>query len=92
MAVIHVTEAEAVRDFAKVLAHVRAGSEVVIDSEQAPVAVLVPPTQPGTGPNAEYDLWFRSQVQQALDDTRCDAPATRWKPASPGAEQPPGSK
>jgi antitoxin (DNA-binding transcriptional repressor) of toxin-antitoxin stability system len=39
---IHVTEAEAERDFAGLLAKVRAGEEVVIGAETAPVAVLRP--------------------------------------------------
>jgi hypothetical protein len=39
---IHISEAEAVSDFARVLAYVRAGAKVVIDSdsEAAPVAVI----------------------------------------------------
>ncbi len=44
MEIIYISEADAVRDFAAVLAHVRAGSEVVIEGESAPVAVLIPPT------------------------------------------------
>ncbi len=72
MAVIHISESEAVRDFATVLAHVRAGSEVIIESEQAPVAVLVPPTGQGSAPEAEHDAWFRSQVQQVLDNSHPD--------------------
>jgi prevent-host-death family protein len=42
MAVIHISEADAVRDFAGLLDRVRAGEEVVIGSEAAPVAVLKP--------------------------------------------------
>ena len=43
-AVIHVSEAEAESDFGAVLARVRAGAEVIIDSESggAPVAVVRP--------------------------------------------------
>ncbi|MFI5117711.1 MAG: hypothetical protein ACHP8B_13555 [Terriglobales bacterium] len=42
--VIHVSEAEAESDFGSVLARVRAGAEVIIDSESggAPVAVVRP--------------------------------------------------
>ena len=40
MAVIHISEAEAARDFAAVMAHVRAGAEVVIDRDSSSVAVL----------------------------------------------------
>jgi antitoxin (DNA-binding transcriptional repressor) of toxin-antitoxin stability system len=72
MAIIHITEAEAVRDFAAVLAHVRAGSEVIIESDLTPVAVLVPPAE-APAFESGHDAWFRSQVNQALDDTRADA-------------------
>lgn len=42
--VIHISEEEAARDFAGVLARVRAGAEVVIESERgkSPVAVVRP--------------------------------------------------
>jgi antitoxin (DNA-binding transcriptional repressor) of toxin-antitoxin stability system len=46
MTTIRVSEAEAARDFAGLLARVRTGVEIVIESEAAPVAVLrmaVPP-------------------------------------------------
>lgn len=39
MAVIHISEAEATRDFAGLLARVRAGAEIVIESD-APAVVL----------------------------------------------------
>jgi antitoxin (DNA-binding transcriptional repressor) of toxin-antitoxin stability system len=40
MAVIHISEAEAARDFAGLLARVRAGAEIVIENGAQPVAVL----------------------------------------------------
>jgi antitoxin (DNA-binding transcriptional repressor) of toxin-antitoxin stability system len=40
MAVIHISEAEAARDFAGLLARVRAGAEVVIDDDASPAVVL----------------------------------------------------
>jgi antitoxin (DNA-binding transcriptional repressor) of toxin-antitoxin stability system len=40
--VIHVSEAEAASDFAELLARVRAGAEVVIESGKLPVAVVRP--------------------------------------------------
>ena len=46
MAVIHISEADAARDFAGLLARVRAGAEVVIESEAAPIAVLRTPAPP----------------------------------------------
>ena len=40
MATIHISETEAARDFAALLARVRAGEEVVIESDTHPAAVL----------------------------------------------------
>jgi antitoxin (DNA-binding transcriptional repressor) of toxin-antitoxin stability system len=40
MATYRVSEAEAARDFASLLARVRAGAEVVIESDSKPVAVV----------------------------------------------------
>jgi prevent-host-death family protein len=46
MAVIHISEDDAARDFASLLARVRAGEEVMIGPEAAPVAVLKPAERP----------------------------------------------
>jgi len=43
MAKIHVSEAEAARDFAALMARVRAGAEVVIEDGTLPVAVIHAP-------------------------------------------------
>ena len=40
MATIHLSETDAVRDFAGLLAHVRVDAEVVIEDSTHPVAVL----------------------------------------------------
>jgi prevent-host-death family protein len=40
--VIHISETEAANDFASLLARVRAGAEVVIESGKLPVAVVRP--------------------------------------------------
>jgi antitoxin (DNA-binding transcriptional repressor) of toxin-antitoxin stability system len=45
--VIHISEEEAARDFAAVLARVRAGAEVLIEKDARPVAVLRPAGRPG---------------------------------------------
>jgi antitoxin (DNA-binding transcriptional repressor) of toxin-antitoxin stability system len=44
--VIHISEAEAASDFASVLARVRAGAEIVIESGKLPVAVIHAPAPP----------------------------------------------
>ncbi len=46
MATFHISETEAARDFAGLLARVRAGEEVVIESGARPVAVLHSPDPP----------------------------------------------
>jgi antitoxin (DNA-binding transcriptional repressor) of toxin-antitoxin stability system len=46
MAMFHISEIEAARDFAALLARVRAGADVVIESDAAPVAVLRMPLPP----------------------------------------------
>lgn len=43
---LHVSEADATRDFASLLAHVRAGAEVVIEHDDLPAAILRPATPP----------------------------------------------
>lgn len=46
MAVIHITEAEAARDFIAVMDRVRAGAEFVIDKDTSSVAILRPAMNP----------------------------------------------
>ena len=46
MGVIHISESEASRDFASLLARVRAGEEVVIGSEDDPIAIMRRPDEP----------------------------------------------
>lgn len=70
MPVLHISESEAVRDFASVMAHIRAGEEVVIETENATVAAhLVPPLNEVGDPEPGHDEWFRAEVQIGLD---CD--------------------
>ena len=45
MATIHIPEAEAASNFAAVMAHVRAGPEVVIEADAKAVAVVKPAEQ-----------------------------------------------
>jgi antitoxin (DNA-binding transcriptional repressor) of toxin-antitoxin stability system len=42
MATIHISEAKAARDFADLIAHVRAGTAIVIESDARSVAVVHP--------------------------------------------------
>ena len=49
MATIHISEAEAARDFAGLMAHVRLGAEIVIEFETRAVAVVRPAVPAGPG-------------------------------------------
>ena len=79
MATIHISEAEAVRDFAAVLARVRTGAEIMIEDENRIVAVLHPPAKgPGIllseaiaraearGSTATVDEDFARDVEAAI--------------------------
>lgn len=46
MAVIHISEGDAARDFAGLMAQVRAGAEVIIERDSTPIAVLHTPSPP----------------------------------------------
>lgn len=46
MATFRISEADAARDFAGLMARVRAGEEVIIESGSAPVAVIKAPIPP----------------------------------------------
>lgn len=46
MATFRISENEAAREFSRLLAHVRAGAEVVIESDERPVAVMRRPDPP----------------------------------------------
>lgn len=45
MGTIHIPEAEAARDFAAVMAHVHQGTEVVIERDSEPIAVIQAPVK-----------------------------------------------
>jgi len=49
MATIHISEAEAARDFAGLMAHVRLGAEIVIEFETRAVAIMRPAVPAGPG-------------------------------------------
>jgi antitoxin (DNA-binding transcriptional repressor) of toxin-antitoxin stability system len=65
--VIHVSEAEAASDFAGLLARVRAGAEVVIESGNLPVAV-VRPAKPHVRLLSEYLLLAKEHASTATLD------------------------
>ena len=46
MPMVYISDAEALADFAGLLARVRAGEEIVIESDAKPVAMLKPAAEP----------------------------------------------
>jgi antitoxin (DNA-binding transcriptional repressor) of toxin-antitoxin stability system len=64
MATIHISAAEAARDFAALLAQVRAGTEVVIEDGPVTVAVLHTPSPP------------RRSIEECIALLPEDSPAT----------------
>jgi antitoxin (DNA-binding transcriptional repressor) of toxin-antitoxin stability system len=75
---VHVTEAEAARDFYAVLKRVREGAEVVIEEGHRPVAVIRPPAPAGRmiseviadlkarGSSATLDEGFMKDVEEGI--------------------------
>ena len=91
MEIIHISEAEAARDFAGVLARVRAGAEVVIESDARAVAVVRPAAmQPGRllsesiasaearGSTATLDGDFARDLQDVIDTHREPLNPPEW--------------
>jgi prevent-host-death family protein len=86
MAVIHISEADAARDFSELLARVRAGAEIVIESSSRPSAVLraiEPPRrsisecialaakhEEETGESPVLDPEFAADVEEVIRDRR----------------------
>jgi len=91
---VHMTEAEAARDFHAVLARVREGAEVVIDEGHRPVAVIREPQGPGRsideciaiaeafearlGYAPVPDEDFARDVQEGIDSHREPLDASAW--------------
>lgn len=92
MVVIHISEADAARDFAGLMAHVRLGAEVVIESDARAVAVVRPaaPAGPGRllsemiaaaqsrGSSALLDGGFARDLEEAVNSHRDPLDAPAW--------------
>lgn len=87
--VIHISEADAARDFAGLLARVRAGAEVVIESGKLPAAVIHPPVPPRRSiseciallpedPTATIDADFARDVEAAVESHREPLEPPAW--------------
>jgi antitoxin (DNA-binding transcriptional repressor) of toxin-antitoxin stability system len=88
--VIHVSEAEAASDFASLLARVRAGTEVVIEKDAHPVAVVSPAESPVRllseslhlarehGSTTTLDKDFAKDVEAAIESHREPLTPPAW--------------
>ncbi|MGA8161213.1 MAG: hypothetical protein WCB76_10420 [Acidobacteriaceae bacterium] len=73
MATIRISEAEAARDFAALLARVRAGTEVIIESGMLPVAVLrLPGDEARPRPLPESIVLAKRHAHELGDEPRMD--------------------
>jgi antitoxin (DNA-binding transcriptional repressor) of toxin-antitoxin stability system len=75
MPVLHISEADAIRDPAALFDQVRAGNEIVIEGQGSPIATLTPTQFTEPGVDLEYDAWFVAKVEEALADTREPIPS-----------------
>ena len=86
---IHISEAEAASDFARLLARVRAGAEVVIESGKLPVAVIHAPIPPrrsiseciallAEDSTATIDADFARDVEAAVESHREPLDPPSW--------------
>lgn len=89
MAIIHMTEAEVVKDIAGVLAQVRQGVEVVVEQNHRAIAVIKPSPPAGRliseviaelkarGSNASMDEDFARDIEEGIK-----AQSGPWNPPS----------
>ncbi|HEX8814451.1 MAG TPA: hypothetical protein VF753_03030 [Terriglobales bacterium] len=90
--IIHISETEAANDFARVLARVRAGAEIVIESESGklPLAVIHAPVPKSrtvsecvtllpAGSNATMDADFAKDVEAAIESHREPLDPPTWE-------------
>ena len=89
MGVLHMSEAEVVKDIAAVLAKVRQGVEIVVEQDQRTIAVIKPPAVTGrkiseviaaleaAGANAVVDEEFAQDVEEGINAHR-----EPWNPPS----------
>ncbi len=81
MATIHIPEAEAANRFASLMASVRAGAEVVIESGSTPIAILTAPNTKSLSLEERIDMLpddsdaimdedFARDIQAAIDAHR----------------------
>jgi len=88
--VVHLTEDEAIRDFAAILERVEQGIKVIVDRHDRPVAVIEPPLQPGRllsecialaeahGSTVTLDENFSKDLEEIIASHDEPLDATQW--------------
>jgi antitoxin (DNA-binding transcriptional repressor) of toxin-antitoxin stability system len=90
VAAFRISEADAARDFASLMARVRAGAEVIIESGASPVAVVRTPAQPARtfeearallpeDSSARMDEEFARDVEMAIASQRESLNPPSWE-------------
>lgn len=88
--VIHISEADAIKEFGSLLARVRAGAEVIIERDKLPMAVLRAPTSLGRtlfeciallpeNSSATIDDTFAKDVEAAVASHREPLRSPEWE-------------
>jgi antitoxin (DNA-binding transcriptional repressor) of toxin-antitoxin stability system len=89
MSTVHISESDAARDFAGLMAKVRAGTEVVIENSNIPIAVMRAPAPERRtlaeciamlpeGPSATMDEDFANDIRAAIQSHREPADTSAW--------------
>jgi antitoxin (DNA-binding transcriptional repressor) of toxin-antitoxin stability system len=91
MAVLHLSEAEVVKDIATVLERVRKGAEVVVEQDHRPIAIIKPPNPTGRrisevvadlkarGSDAVIDDAFARDIEAGIEAQRQPWPPPSWE-------------
>jgi antitoxin (DNA-binding transcriptional repressor) of toxin-antitoxin stability system len=85
MATIYISETEAARDFAGLLARVRAGAKVVIESDAHPVAVLHTPAPLHRGVHRPVARRLPATIDEDFASDVAAAVAAHREPLTPPA-------
>ncbi|HUJ51884.1 MAG TPA: hypothetical protein VLW25_16865 [Bryobacteraceae bacterium] len=90
MAQVHITEADLARDLHSVLEKVRQGTEVIVERDHAPVAVIKAPPRPGRllsecialaeshGSSVTLDDEFGKDLEEIIQSHREPLDASQW--------------
>jgi len=88
--VVHLSQAEAIRDIAAILQRVERGAEVIVERDQRPVAVIQPAPRAGRllsecialaethGSTVTLDEDFSQDLEEIISSRREPLDASRW--------------